>query len=656
MLSRTKEISAFALFLLVLSSLTLVAQEQRRKDLTDLSIEELMNVKVTLVSKRAQKLSSAAAAAFVITNEDLVRSGITSVPEVLRLVPGMQVAHIDANKWAITSRGFNSRFANKLLVLVDGRSVYTPLFSGVHWDVQDVPLYDVHQIEVIRGPGGALWGANAINGIINIITKEAKETSGGYFEGEFGSRSHRGGALRYGGALFDGMYYRAYVKGFAEGDYEASSTGEANDRWEMFKGGLRVDWEPSATSSVSFSSDLYRGLTHQTVTIPIATAPYVRTSKDVTKVQGGDILLRWNKTFDDRSKLLLAFYADRTERADLLHNEIRTSYDADVNYGFKLGTNHDIVLGAGFRTSSDQFVTRPTVAFNPARRTDHLVSAFLQDDIKLMQTLSITLGSKLERNSYTGFEFQPNVRLIWNPDSSWITWAAASRGVRTPSRAEVDVEVVLAAPAPGILVQVLGHDSFRSEVLTAYEAGIRFFHSTTHSIELSTFYNVYSSLRTVEPTSNPLVFLFDNKLKSRTYGVELNNSWLVTHGLKLSAGYSWFRSRFELVENSQDVSSGSETGGDSPQHQFHLRSFANIRSDWELDGLLFYVDRLPNQKIPSYWRLDARLSWHVSSMLTGTVGARNIFGARHPEFNTTPLGEWSSEVPRTVYAKVVWRF
>ncbi len=624
-------------------------------DLTELSLEELMNITVTLVSKRAQRIADAAAAVYVITNEDLVRSGARNIPEALRMVPGMQVAQIDANKWAISARGFNGRFANKLLVLIDGRSVYTPVFSGVQWDVQDLPLQDVHQIEVIRGPGAALWGANAVNGVINIITKQAGDLKGGSLLAIGGTSGTGTGVLRYGGTISDELAYRAFVKGSTHGAYERA-TAPAHDGWQTAGAGVRMDWTPSPEETYTLQSHAYTGDRNSTVTVPMLFSPFQRVVQDNITVHGGHLLGRWTRYMSDESDLRIQFYVDYTERADVLHHERRTTVDLDAQYGFRLGESHYLVAGGGQRFSADRIDPSFSVAFDPVKRTDPLTSVFVQDEIDLYKrSLFLTLGTKVEHNSYTGTEVQPNARLLWNVDSSWTLWTAVSRAARTPSRAEETVNFVLASVS-GVSIRVLGNPDFKSEYLTAYEAGVRYSPSNSLSIEVAGYHNDYTTLRTVEPTAIPLLLQFSNLLSGSTSGLESNVTLRPAPWWKLATGYSLFTSRFSLASGSMDQSGGLQTGGDSPRHQFHIRSFANVAPSLEADLILYYVSSLTNQSAPEYWRVDPRISWHVSRNLTLTGLARNLFDEKHAEFGTSPLNEIATQVPRMFLLQAEWRF
>lgn len=651
---------------------TSVGQEER-DEIADLSIEELMDLTVTSVSKKEERQIDAAAAIYVLTQEDLRRSGVSSVADALRMVPGMQVAQIDANKWAISSRGFNDRFANKLLVLIDGRSVYTPLFSGVQWDVQDTRLEDIQRIEVIRGPGATLWGANAVNGIINIITKHPREGQGLKITAKAGTDERPTTSAQYGGTFGSSTFYRAYAS-FSQRDALVTDLGTyANDDWNIYRGGVRADWVLSS-GDITVQADGYGGTLHQMLTLPMLTTPYSRTMKDRMTLSGGNVLARWSRDLSATSNVTGQAYYDRTRREDGLHLETRQTMDFDAQHRFGLGKAQSIVWGVGVRVTTDELSQRSSVKFDPEARSDALFSGFLQDEFTIGDSgLILTIGSKFEHNDYTGFEIQPNSRILWKPHPHHRIWASASRAVRTPSRAEATVHLDFAVspgtPLTGGLPQritIRGDESFDSENLHAFEVGYRVLPIDPLSLDLTSFYNVYRNLRTVEPDGDPyLVFdatprhivvplVFSNMMKGETYGLECAATWHPYSSWKLNAGYSWFRSRLSIEQTSTDAGSPN-IAGNSPEHQFHLRSFVSPMDRFDFDVALFYVDRLSNQEIPSYVRVDSRVSVQLIPALKISLGVQNMLDPHHPEFGRTPLGEGASEIQRNVYGKMTWQ-
>jgi iron complex outermembrane receptor protein len=625
--------------------------------LADLSLEDLMEIEVTSPSKRAERLGETSAAVYVISNEDIRRSGLNSIPELLRLVPGLHVAQIDASRWAITSRGFNSQFANKLLVLIDGRTVYTHLFSGVFWDVQDVLLEDIDRIEVIRGPGGTLWGANAVNGVINIITKSAKDTHGALAAGGGGTLTGPFGHGRYGTSLGDNVHVRGYVKYFDRNAMETDDGGEANDQWHMTRGGFRTDWDASEKDLVTVQGDYYGGE---------AGATLLNSVDNEEDMSGGNILGRWRHTFSKESDLSVQLYYDRTERdVQYLIEEDRNTFDVEIEHRRRLFSIHDVVVGFGYRLLNDN-ITNRAITFTPDSRTDNLVSGFIQDQIPLFDDrVQLTIGSKFESNSYTGFEYQPSIRGLWKVHPRHRLWAAVSRAVRTPSRADDDVAFLFPSgppPAPTLLIS--GDSGFNSEKLLAYELGYRVEPIDDLTFDLATYYNDYDDLRTTEvggvplpsPPFPPLTLPapLGNRAKAHGYGVELAADWSVTRWWKLSAWYTFMNLNVDRDQDSTDPTvEGSDD--DTPIHQVHFRSRLNLPRNFEFDTNLFWVDNVQNQNVGSYTRLDLRLGWRPIEYVELSLVGQNLTENRHPEFGN---GFFSvrSQVPRSVYGMVTLRY
>lgn len=641
-------------------------------DLTELTLEQLMSIEITSASKKEEPLWESASAVFVITGEDIRRAGVKSIPEALRLVPGVQVAQFGANRWAISARGFNATFSNKLLVLIDGRSVYTPLFAGVFWDVQDTLLEDIDRIEVIRGPGGTLWGANAVNGVINVITKQAKATQGGYIEIGGGSEERGVVGTRYGGRVGDKLFYRGYFK-YANRDNLVTATGrEGIDDWRTYRGGFRFDWEPSTRDTLTVQGDLYKGDFGQTLTSPSLLPPFSASANGRDDFAGGNLLTRWKHKMADRRETSLQFYYDRTHRDELLFRETRDTVDLELQYRFPVGVRHDVIWGMGTRVTIDDIDNNASLVFMPTRRTDHLVSSFIQDRITLIHDrLILILGSKFEHNSYSGFEAQPNARLVYSPNSWNRVWTAISRAVRTPARFERDVRNDTAAfPSPvGLttLVQTSGNSDFTSEELLAFELGYRVQPVEWLSVDLAGFYTIYENLRTAEPgapvpvlsASPPHIvqpFLFDNRMSGNTYGVEIASAWHPLSFWRLHLNYSYLK-----IELHPDRTSAEPIADErrSPRHQVQVRSLLDLPWHLQFDASAFFVDRLPKlvPSVPSYLRLDLRLGWRPTEAFDLSVVGQNLLDNQHPEWGSIfgvpvrPL-----EVQRSVYAQATWRF
>jgi iron complex outermembrane receptor protein len=605
-----------------------------RADLSSLSIEELGDIEISSVSKKAEPLRGAASSVYVITRDDIRRYGATSIPEILRLAPNLQVARVDASQYAITARGFNSTTANKLLVLIDGRTVYTPLFSGVFWDVQDTLIEDIERIEVISGPGGTLWGSNAVNGVINIITRNSQDTVGA-LASAVGGTDERGGSARFGAKLGEHATYRVYGKGFARDNTENSADKSARDSWSKGQLGVRADWA-RAGDTVMLDGAGYGGSIDQ------------RNNKNKA-VSGAHLLGRWHRALKNDAAIQAQAYYDFTRRdypgtfGETLH-----TFDIDLQHRLAFGAKHDFVWGGGYRLSHDEVDNEPVLAFLPARRNLHLANVFVQDAIALTESLELTVGAKLEYNVYTRFEIQPNARLAWDLRDYGVLWSAVSRAVRTPSR--LDRELFTPGNPPFLIA---GGPDFKSESLIAYELGYRAQPFAQASLSISTFYNVYDNLRSIEPISGVLPpFVIDNEMKGETYGVETWGSYRVREWWRLSAGYNFVKKRLRLKPGSRDPN-GVRAAGNDPEHQFSARSAINLPHNVEFDLALRWIDRLPAPTVSGYAALDARLGWHVSKDVELSLAGFNLTDRRHPEFGAKPA---RSELGRTFLMRLLWNF
>ncbi|MCS6285630.1 MAG: TonB-dependent receptor [Nitrospira sp.] len=642
-------------------------------DLTDLSLEELLNVEVTSVTKQAQPLAQTAAAIFVLTQEDIRRSGATSIPEALRMVPGLQVARLDSNKWAISSRGFNGRFANKLLVLIDGRTVYTPLYSGVFWDVQDTLLEDIDRIEVIRGPGAALWGANAVNGVINVITKKAKDTQGGLLVGGAGTEERGFTGIRYGMPLSDNTHIRAYGKFFAR-DSQATATGDpATDPWHQARGGMRIDHNAANGDLLTLQGDFYQGEYRERLTSPTLTSPFSSTSDLKGQVTGGNLLGRWTHALSPTSGLTLQMYYDRSERATPQLGEKRDIADIDFQHHLAVSTQHHIVWGLGYRFTNDQLTNSQTIQFSPFSRVMNLWSGFVQDEITVVpKTVALTLGSKIEHNDLSGLVVQPNGRLRWTPTDHQTVWASVSRAVRTPSRAEDDVRINQTTTPPSAatgglpaLATLVGNRGYGNEKTLAYEVGYRNQLSRTLSADVTAFYNNYKDLRTIEPgtasvetTPAPLhlsvPFNATNHLRAETYGVEASVEWHPLDWWRIQPSYTYLYMHL-YTDQTTDPTAG-DAKGQSPAHQISMRSLMSLPHNIELDLWGRYVDRLVVAQVPSYVTMDVRIGWRPTKQLEFSLVGQNLLDNHRPEFKEPIVSSAPTEIQRSVYGKVTWRF
>ena len=654
-------------------------------DLTELSLEELMNIEITSVSKKPERLADAMAAVFVITQEDIRHSGVTSIPEALRMAPGINVARIDSNKWAITSRGFNGRFANKLLVLIDGRSVYTPSFSGVHWEVQDTFMEDVDRIEGIRGPGATLWGANAVNGVINIITKHAADTQGGLIAIGAGTEERGFGGVRYGTDISETTYGRVYVKGFKRDEFVHTAGDDAGDDWDMLSGGFRLDSLLYDRNSVTVQGDIYHGNMNQTLNLPTLLEPFFnKIVEDKVEVEGWNLLTRWQHTLSPTSDFTLQVYYDRTDRDEFVYGEIRDTLDIDLQHQFTAYERHEVIWGLGYRYTHDGFRNSEILRLDPNSRSDELFSAFVQDKITLMEDcLWLTIGSKFERNDYTGYEIQPNARLFWEPHTDHKLWASIGRAMRTPSRAEDNIYFINAAYPTGSLppliegvaVTFIGDRNYESEELLAYELGYRFVPANTLSLDMSVFYNDYDNLRSPEVETRvfhvhsqyPYVeqqLRFDNELKGKTYGLELAAVLQAADWWRWDLAYSYLWIDIDTRDKADEIHNN-----DGPQHQVSLRSTVNFSKDLDIDFWFRYVDdvkaldasqldatTMSRTEIDSYLTLDIRLAWRPDDEVEIALVGQNLLDNEHPEYVQESFAPLPTEVERGVYGKVTWRF
>jgi len=628
--------------------------------LKNLSLEELMDLDVTSVAKEPQHYGQAPAAIDVITGDEIQRSGASSIPEALRLADNLNVAQKSSQGWAISARGFNTDLANKLLVLIDGRTVYTPLYSGVFWDVQDYLLEDIDQIEVISGPGGTLWGANAVNGVINITTKSAKDTQGLYVEGGGGSELRDFTGARYGGTLASNVYYRVYGKYFDRTSEVYSNGNSASDSWRMGQGGFRIDSEASPQNPLTLQGDFYSGDEN------------LGAAGGDTRTGGGNVLGRWTHDFADDSDMSLQLYYDRThiavpkpavfvDPAGILRDDLDT-YDLDFQDRFHLGQRNNIVWGLGYRFTHDVVGNAPSTEFLPPVLDQNLFSGFVQDEIKLHEKLFLTLGSKLEHNDYTGFEVEPSARLQWNATPKQMFWGAVSRAVRTPSRIDHDLLEPTGLPAPLPTSLLDGSSNFVSETLIAYELGYRAQLSSKISTSISTFYNVYDNIRSYTPGPPPFGFPITaaNNLEGETYGTELTADYQILDWWRLHGGYDFLHENIHVKSGQVDFSNGLNETAD-PEQQFSIRSSMELPDNVDFDTGLRWVDSFQINNggkpatVPSYFELDARLAWRPTKNLEFSIVGQNLLHDQHEEYGV-PGSATTEEIVRSVYGKVSWQF
>ena len=609
--------------------------------LKKLSLEELMNIEVTSVTKRPEKLFEVASAIQVITQEDIHNAGYNTLAEVLRLAGNLQVAQVNSSQWAISARGFNNVLANKLLVLLDGRIVYTPLYAGVFWDVQNVLLEDVDRIEVISGPGGTLWGGNAVNGVINIITKNTKDTKGFFAEAATGSQMPIGGSLRYGGNINPNLTYRVFGTGFKMDNTPNADNSKSNDEWSLLKGGFRMDWDISSKNKLSVLGNIYDG------------RPNPDGGDTAVVAKGDNILARWNHNFSDKADIELQAYYDHTLR-DFGNgfSEDLKNFDLDLNTHHHLGTRHEITYGIGFRAMAHKVTNLELFAFLPAHKTLYIYSGFVQDEIMLIRDrLRFTIGSKIEHNSYTGVEYQPSGRLAWNPGKNHTIWSAVSRAVRTPARIDRDFNLFI---IPNLAL-ISGNKEFESESMIAYELGWRTQPVDEVSISLSTFYNVYDKVRSAAPGPAPLFIpiTFDNGVKGHSYGFEASARARISSHWTLLGRYTFFKKRLKLKDGYTDANNATAESND-PKHQLLLQSSLTLPAGFQLGTVLRHVGKLPQPAVDAYTELDIRIGFQLHKNIELSIVAQNLLDKRHLEF--IPTSPAPREIERSLYGKITCRF
>ena len=613
----------------------------------ELSLEELMNIEVTSVSGVAQSWFQSPAAIYVIDHTDIRRTGHQSLPELLRLVPGMYVGRINANQWAISARGFNSRFSNQLLVLIDGRSAYDSLFSGVFWEFQDSVLEDLDRIEVIRGPGATLWGANAVNGVINVTSKSAKDTQGWYFKNVLGNEERSITALRYGGQINKNVHYRLWAKYANRDEFEDTAGKDTSLDWDLGQGGFRMDIDGADRTTVTVDGRVYEtSRLGQAVRSAIPPGPSTFTiSQGDGYSNGGHILVRVRQdTSEDQSWTLQAYY-DRFKLTNVDGVQVRRdTVDLDYRRRHVLDKQHDLQWGLGFRYWDDRTRSGLDTSFRPRSKTNGVTTAFIQDTLTLAaDELFLMIGSKFEHNEFTGFEFQPSARLSWTPDDRHTFWGAISRSVRTPSRLDDGLNLTADFFFPAVLA---GDPNAESEDLLAFEVGYRARLNNQISIDTTAFYFDYDDLLIVPPSN---VGLLTNAGEAESYGAEIAVTWQATNHWHIIASYSYLD-----LQMHGPVSNASET--ETPEHQFQIRSYYDISKDLELNTTLYYADNVSGQGVPSFFRLDVGLTWRPSPNLELSVWGQNLLDGSHREFNETFRQPLPIEIQRSVYAQVTLRF
>lgn len=642
-------------------------------DLTQLSIENLMNMEVTSVSKKEQKLSRTAAAVFVITRENIRNSGATNIPDLLRMVPGLQVAQINSNTWAITARGFDGQYSNKLLVLVDGRTVYSPIFSGTFWDSQSLLLENIERIEVIRGPGATVWGANAVNGVINITTKKAADTRGAQVTAGGGTSEQAFGTARYGGSIGSATSYRVDGGGFNGGHLPNLAGQNGEDDWHNFQGGFRVDAQASPKDSLTFEGDAYSGSKGEMVETIASISPPMNAVLNLRdRFSGWDVVSSWDHVASPHSETNLQINFDHSDRGDTTYGTGLSTLGIDFRHHVGWGDRQDFVWGLGYLMTTDELATTFRIAFTPPELTRQLFSSFVQDEIALQpDRLYLTVGAKLEHNDFTGFGFLPTVRIAWIVNERNMFWAAVSRALRTPSQSDRDIRVNQSVfPGPGnlpVLVSIFGSPTRQDERLNAFEAGYRAEITKRLSFDGTVFYNDYDNLVSVEPGTPFLETVpapahlvipnvLSNLLYGETHGVELSVDWKATKRWTVSSGYSFLTMHLHRDATSQDSTSITGTQGGFPSQQAQLRSHLDLGSHWQWNAAAYFVGRLSAQAVPSYTRLDSNVIWQPRKQFSISLVGQNLLRDHHLEYLGPDQTEDSSLIKRSAYAKITWQF
>lgn len=647
--------------------------QQKSQDLAEASLEDLMKVEVTSVSKKEQTLSRTAAAVFVITQEDIERSGATNIPDLLRMVPGLDVARINANTWAVSARGLNGQFSNELLVLIDGRNVYSPTFGGVFWDTLDLPLENIERIEVIRGPGAAVWGENAVNGVVSIIQKKAGDSKGALVSAGGGTTDAGFATLQYGSSIKRKVDYRAYVKYFDVRNMQAVGGGDGGDGWHVLRGGFRTDTVLGDRDSLVVEGNMYTGREGDpTYTLPSILAPGLVPVELFRDISGGSLESIWRHTQSSRSDFTLSGTYDTYERGDLLGDHRKTG-SLDFRHHYELSERQELVWGATYRYTTGESRGGNWLSLVPPNQTENMFSIFVQDEIAAIRDkLYVTVGSKFENNTYSGFAAMPTARALYQVNRRQTVWAAVSKAVRSPAETDTSLRTNLGATTlpDGSVAAIsgFGNPHIKDEGLVAYEAGYRTMITPRVSLDLAAYYSDYDNQNTDEPEpvfteSEPppmhlvLPSIGENLSHGEAHGAEAWLKWKVNDRWTLDWSYDFERIHMHREAASQDFSRGLDTEGSTPHQQARFQSGANLTRalSWNLSA--DFTDRLGWQGVPSYTRVDTNLTWKIRDSVKVGIYGQNLLRARHLEFSDPDESSTRSTlVRRSVYAKLTWRF
>jgi len=636
---------------------------QDEADLSAISLESLMNVQVSSVSRHQEELRSSAAAIYVITQQDIRRSGMTDLAELLRTVPGLNVARINGSTWAVSARGFNAQYATKLLVLVDGRTVYDPTFSGVLWHLENIVLEDIERIEVIRGPGATMWGANAVNGVISIQTRNAANTQGGLVVADIGSGRPGEGSFRFGKAVGKNASYRVYGRQTTRSSLETISGADGQDSWNLTNMGFRFDWKASKSDSLTFESEADRGVHGSRQDVLTSLTPLTFNTAGLIGDRGQYVRAQWNHTFNANSGLTLKFYVNHLHSLGYGEKKIQ-SFDFDLQHNFRIGQSQNFTWGFGRRETNDEFPETLAFGATPSIADTDLTSGFVQDEFHLLQDrLRVIVGSKFEHSTLDGYNTQPSIRVAWIPGARNSFWASAAHAVHPASRVERGMHLNVGSFDAGAmfgLVELFGQKNTRSEGLMAYEAGYRYQANRRFWTDISVFYNVYDHLSIVEP-GNPiftpapvphlvLPLYFQNASRGKTYGLEVAANYKVSDIWTVGGSYSLLRMNLQGPAGS---TAADDTEVQSPRHQAVASSLLTLPKSFELSAHAYFVGRLPSYDVPSYTRLDAGITWQGLEHLELGMTGQNLLGS-HLEFGENPSP--ASAVQRSIFGRVAWRF
>jgi iron complex outermembrane recepter protein len=640
----------------------------------NMDLAQLMQVQITSVSKKPQNLADTPAAAYVITQEDIHRSGVTSIPEALALAPGIQVARISASAWSISARGFGGYTSNKLLVMIDGRSVYSPAYSGAYWDQQNTLLEDIDRIEVIRGPGGTIWGANAVNGVVNIITKNARDTQGTLLRAGAGNQEKFMGGARYGDKIGDSTFGRFYITGNDRGsNVLAANDRDANDGWRNAQGGFRLDGKVGTGDEWNLQGDLYQNNGNQ-ISFPfwLDSSPYPTSNYGKYSAGGNNLTGSWKHKLTDGDLLSFSAYYDSNYRKEAYFNQSFATVDMNLQYETRVGDRNSLTMGTGYRQVAGSFGTTYQVYIPD--QTNHLYSLFLQDEIKLLPNeLWLTLGTKYEHNDFTGSEWQPSARLLWKPADNHSLWTSVARAVRTPSMIEETGSVIAAnfsTPYGTRKASLLGNPQFGSETLIAYEAGYRWQASNSLSLDVAVYYNDYDGIYTVLPSTDrtdPNQY-FVNAKKGSGYGVETAVNWKTNSWLSFILTYTWqdleISWKNPALATTADLLNGDFTSANYPKNLISLRSAVDFAGNWQFNWWLRYVDPIKGRDaldptalspVDSYYLLDANLIWKPQKGLEIMLAGQNLLNHNQLEY-ISELITPPTKIGRSVYLKATWSF